>query len=259
MAIWQAILLGAIEGMTEFLPVSSTGHLLLASHALQLHGEPLKSFEVVIQAGALVAVASLYRARIGAMGRHLLRNLLLSFFPAAVVGVLTHRIIKQHLFETWPVVAALALGGLLMIGLDRWLARRVAPPVRSLESLTSREALMIGLAQCVSLWPGMSRAMVTLVAGLFVGLPATAAAEYSFLLALPTLGAATLFDAAQGAQGLGEEVGWGAVACGFVTAAVVATLVMRAFVQYLTRRGLSPFGWYRLGLAAAVWGWMRWS
>ena len=259
----QAVVLGAVEGLTEFLPVSSTGHLILTANLLGLHGEAVKTFEVVIQAGSLGAVVGLYRARVRAMwrgllgrdgaGRGLLVKLLVSFFPAAVLGVLAHRLIKQQLFGVWPVVAALMLGGMLMIGLDRWLKRRGRGQHRTLESLTLREALVIGLAQGVALWPGTSRAMTTILAGLLLGLPAPVAAEYSFLLALPTLGAATVFDAVGGGQTLLAEAGLVSVGCGFVTAAVVAALAIHGFIRYLARRGLAPFGWYRVGLGGIIW------
>jgi undecaprenyl-diphosphatase len=258
----EAVLLGILEGLTEFLPVSSTGHLILAAHFLRLEGEAVKTFEIVIQAGALGAVLVLYRARAAAIwrgllgrdpaGRQLLLKLLASFLPAAVIGVALHRVIKAHLFGVAPVVAALAAGGVLMLWVDRR-TRRHPEGGRTLETLTMAEAWGIGAAQCLSLWPGASRAMVTIVAGLLVGLPGPAAAEYSFLLAVPTLGAATLFDAVTGGAVLLERIGPASVASGFAAAAVVATVAIRGFLAYLTRRGLAPFGWYRLGLAALVW------
>lgn len=264
MDIFEALILGVVEGLTEFLPVSSTGHLILVSGWLGLTGEGAKTFEVVIQAGALAGILGLYRTRVAAMlrglagadpaGRRLLVNLIVSFLPAAVVGVLLHKAIKHHLFATGPVVAALAGGGVLMVALDGYFRRRLAAGSgRSLETLTLQQALIIGFAQILALWPGTSRSMVTLVAGMMVGLPAVAAAEYSFLLALPTLGAATLFDAAKGGAGLLAESSVAAIAAGFAAAAVVAVLAVRALLQYLTRRGLAPFGWYRILLAAAVW------
>jgi undecaprenyl-diphosphatase len=262
-ALWQAAALGALEGFTEFLPISSTGHLILACRLLRLQGEAVKTFEVVIQAGAVLAVVGLYRRRVAAMwqgllgrdrdGRRLLRHLCLSFAPAAVAGLLLHEAIKGELFQIWPVVWALAAGGALMLGVDRW-QRLGGGGARAIEQLRAGEALAIGVAQCVALWPGMSRAMVTLVAGLCLGLRPAAAAEYSFLLALPTLGAATLFDLATGGAALLEQVGLASVLLGFVTAGIVAALAIRGFLAYLAARGLALFGWYRLGLAALIVG-----
>ncbi len=262
MSLIEAVILGIIEGITEFLPISSTGHLILVSEWLGLTGGAVKTFEIVIQAGGVSAVLGLYWARMRSMGRalrgqdevgrRLVVNLGVSFVPAAAVGLLLREQIKSRLFGTGPVIAALALGGLLMIGLDAWLrgSRRGTQPM---ESMTTRQALLIGLAQCLALWPGTSRAMVTMVAGMLVGLPAAAAAEYSFLLALPTLGAAALLDAASDGGALVGQIGWPVLATGFIVAAGVAALAMKGLVHYLTRHGLSAFGWYRLGLAALVW------
>ena len=259
----QSAILGTIEGLTEYLPVSSTGHLILAAHALGLSGEGVKAFEVVIQAGAVAAVAGLYRQRVQSMwrglwgqdatGRRLLVNLTVSFLPAAIVGLALHRWITSMLFGVRPVALALAVGGIAMVLSQRWLMVRSQVGARGIESLTSREALVVGLAQCLSLWPGTSRSMVTILAAMALGLSATSAAEYSFLLALPTLGAATLFDAIHSRGVLASEVGAGALVLGFVTAAAVAALAIRGLVHYLTRHGLAPFGWYRIGLAAAIW------
>lgn len=259
MSLVQAVILGVVEGVTEFLPVSSTGHLILASAWMGLQGEAVKSFEVVIQAGALGAILILYRQRVLSLaravfradpsGRKLLANLSLSFLPAAVAGVALHKLIKARLFSTWPVVAALALGGVAMI-----LAERLRRPSsnRALDSITPKEAFLIGIAQCLSLWPGTSRSMVTIVAGLLIGLPPVAAAEYSFLLAIPTLGAATLFEMKEGFLFL-QQAGPLSVLCGFLTSAVVAVLAVKGFIRYLTYRGLAPFGWYRVGLALVLW------
>ena len=259
----DAIVLGAVEGLTEYLPVSSTGHLILAARALRLQGEGIKAFDVVIQFGAIAAVLGLYRQRVGllwrgllgrdAQGRALLSRLTLSVLPAVVAGLLLHNAIKAPLFSTWPVVWARAAGGVVMILADRRLRRAQRRTLLTLESLGWRDALVIGMAQCLALWPGTSRAMVTILAGMLVGLPATVAAEYSFLLALPTLGAATLFDALSSGRVLAHEVGLTAIVCGFVSAMVVATLAIRGLVRYLTRHGLEPFGWYRLAVALLVW------
>ena len=250
MTYLQAVFLGLIEGLTEFLPVSSTGHLILASAWMGLQGEEVKTFEIVIQAGALLAVLGLYGRRLRSLP--LLRNLAISFLPAGVAGLLLHRVIKEHLFGTHPVAWALAAGGLFMIGLDRRLRRRSRPPARDLDSLNAGEAFLIGLAQCLALWPGTSRAMVTIAAGLLLGLSAPAAALYSFLLALPTLGAATLFDAAKNGGVLLQTVSPLALAAGFITSAATAALAVKGFTAYLNNRGLAPFGWYRLILALAV-------
>jgi undecaprenyl-diphosphatase len=262
MEIWHAAVLGVLEGLTEFLPVSSTGHLILAARFLGLGGEAVKTFEIVIQGGALGAVLGLYRHRVAAMrrgimgrdpaGRKLALNLGISFLPAAFFWLLLYGAIKRWLFGIWPVAAALAAGGVVMILFDRWERGRGMGRRGSLEEMTPRDALWIGLAQVFSLWPGTSRSMVTLVAGMGRGLSATAAAEYSFLLALPTLGAATLFDAVRGAGGLVSEIGLLPMAAGFLSAAFVAALAMRGLLAYLNRRGLGPFGWYRIGLAVAV-------
>lgn len=259
----EAALLGIVEGATEFLPISSTGHLILASRALRLHGEAINTFDVVIQAGSLAAVAALYRRRFlglwrglwggEAAGRRLLACLVVSFLPSTVMGLLLHRLIKARLFSVWPVTAALALGGLFMIGFEAWRYRARATAAKSVESLTLFEAFLIGCAQCLALWPGTSRAMVTIVAGLLCGLSATTAAEYSFLLAVPTLGVAMLFDAAVGGRALFQGIGGWSLAVGFLAAALTAVVAIRGLLQALVRWGLTPFGWYRLGLAAAVW------
>lgn len=259
----EAALLGVVEGATEFLPISSTGHLILVSRALRLHGEAIDTFDVVIQAGSLAAVVALYRRRFRelwrglwdgeAAGRGLLTRLVVSFLPSAVAGLLLHRVIKAQLFSVWPVTAALALGGLLMIGLECWRRRVGSAGAKTVESITLLEALVIGCAQCLALWPGTSRAMVTIVAGLLCGLSATAAAEYSFLLAVPTLGVATLFDVAIGGRALFQEIGGWSLAAGFAAAALTAVVAIRGLLRSLVRWGLAPFGWYRLGLAAAVW------
>ena len=258
----HATLLGILEGLTEFLPISSTGHLILASSWLGVHGEAVKTLEIAIQAGALVAVLGLYRDRVAAMwrgcrgadpvGQALCINLLVSFAPAAAAGLFLHRVITNRLFTVWAVAAALAVGGVLMILVDHR-TRGQSAPVRLLETITVHKALLIGCAQCLALWPGTSRAMVTIVAGLLLGLPSTVAAEYSFLLALPTLGAVTVLALASGGRTLVQDAGWGSLVCGFLAAAVVAALAIRGFLRYLTRWGLAPFGWYRLALAAVVW------
>lgn len=264
MNLWQAAFLGAVEGLTEFLPVSSTGHLILAGHAMGLTGDAMNSFEIVIQAGALLAVVWLYRRRVGDVaagvirphprGRALLVNLVVAFLPAAMLGLLTHKWIKAHLFGPRPVAVALILGGIAIL-LYAW-SRRAAErhPIETVDDLPVRVALLIGLAQCLSLWPGTSRAMTTMLAALLLGCSPVAAAEFSFLLALPTLGMATLFDLAQHHAELTSPALGGPwpLVVGLAVAALVAALAIKTFLAYVTRRGLAPFGWYRIALGIAV-------
>ena len=264
MNLWQAAFLGAVEGLTEFLPVSSTGHLILAGHAMGLTGDAMNSFEIVIQAGALLAVIWLYRGRVGDLaagairphpkGRALLLNLTVAFLPAAVIGLLTHKWIKAHLFGPWPVAVALILGGIAILLYARSRRTRGAFPIETIDDLPVRAAFLIGLAQCLSLWPGMSRAMTTMLAALLLGCSPVAAAEFSFLLALPTLGMATLFDLAQHHAELTSPLLGGPLplVVGLAVAAVVAALAIKTFLSYVTSRGLAPFGWYRIALGIAV-------
>jgi undecaprenyl-diphosphatase len=266
----DALLLGILEGLTEFLPVSSTGHLILLAELLGKHDEAGKTLDIVIQLGAVLAVVVFYRARLGALVRGVLRReaaelrlalaLLLGFLPAAVVGLALHRLIKERLFGPGPVAGALIAGGVLMIAVEVFRRRRGPaageerdPGLSGLEHVTPRRALLIGLAQCASLWPGASRSMATIVGGQLTGLSTATAAEFSFLLAVPTLGAATLFDLAKNGRHLLEAPGGAmSLAVGLVVAFVVALLVIAAFLRYLRRFGMAPFGVYRIALGALV-------
>ena len=264
MNLWQAAFLGAVEGLTEFLPVSSTGHLILAGHAMGLTGDAMNSFEIVIQAGALLAVVWLYRRRVGDLamgairprgrGRALLVNLVVAFLPAALLGLLAHKWIKAHLFGPRPVAVALILGGIAILLYARSRRARGASSIATIDDIPIRVALLIGLAQCLALWPGTSRAMTTMLAALLLGCSPVAAAEFSFLLALPTLGMATLFDLYQHhAELTSPSLGgpW-PLLVGLAVAAVVAALAIKTFLAYVTSRGLAPFGWYRIALGIAV-------
>ena len=266
----DAAILGVVEGLTEFLPVSSTGHLILTADALGLpmNDPGVKAFEIVIQAGALFAVIGLYLRRVRAMavgltgrdpeGLRLLTQLVVAFLPAAVVGLLAADTIKKHLFHTWPVVAALAVGGVAMIAVEFYRARaarragRSPTEGRSLEMMTLRLALIVGCAQCLAMWPGTSRSMVTIVAALVLGFSPRAAAEFSFLLALPTLGAATLYDLLKEGDKLLAAAGWTGLVVGFVVSMVVAWLAIKGFLAYLTRHGMMVFGWYRIVIACLM-------
>lgn len=276
---WHAVILGLVEGVTEYLPVSSTGHLILTSGLLGLDSPEIKrsvdAFNIVIQGGAILAVLGLYRARVGQMIRGLLGkdrmglrlaiNIIIAFIPAAVLGVLLDDWIESRLFYTGPVLSALALGGVFMMLIDRWKAGRLGnlkPPdhERDIEAITPTQALFIGLLQCLAMWPGTSRSMMTISAGYIVGLKPKHAAEFSFLLGLPTLGGATVYKLAKnisqsakaGEPNLIAQLGPVAVVIGLVVATISAAIAIRWLVGFLTRHGLSPFGWYRLALSALL-------
>lgn len=268
MTLFQAFILGVVEGVTEYLPVSSTGHLILMSEALGLQGEASKAFDVVIQLGAILAVAVHYRTLLGKRFRgllswdpdalRLLTALAVAFVPAAAVGLLLHTAIKAYLFGPLPVAGALIVGGLLMIAVERVRRARGSTGVTGVENVTWRRALVIGIGQCFALWPGASRSMSTIVAGQMAGLSTATAADFSFLLGLPTLGAATLYDLYKARAELMAGVGVAALAVGLLVSFLVAWAVVAAFVHYLQRRGLEPFGYYRIVLGVLVL-WIAWS
>ena len=266
LAWWQAVVLGLVEGITEYLPVSSTGHLILTSSLLRLDRpdtkDALDAYLIVVQGGAILAVLWLYWPRVVQMVRGLLGrdaggmrlawNVALAFVPAAVAGVLLSKAIKAALFSPGPVLAALAAGGVWMI----WLGRRDDRGEKDLTAMSLRTALGIGLFQTLALWPGTSRSMVTIAGGMLLGLDAVAAAEFSFLLGLPTLGAACLHDLVgnlrHGGPSMFQQLGAGSVVLGVAVATVSAVLAVRWLVSFLTRHGLAPFGWYRVALSAVL-------
>jgi len=271
MNLWEAAVLGLVEGITEYLPVSSTGHLILAGALLGLDHPPerkaaVDAFNIVIQGGAVLAVLGLYWPRVRAMlegvrgrdpaGLRLLGLLGVAFLPAAVLGPLLDDVIEARLFNPPAVIFALALWGAVMVGIGAWQRRRFGEAGTGLEpgDLPWRAALFIGLMQCVAMWPGTSRSMITIVAAMLVGLRPRQAAEFSFLLALPTLGGACVFKAAKDALGPGPsmlaQLGPWSVVVGLVVATVSAALAVRWLVGYLNRHGLAVFGWYRLALSA---------
>ena len=260
-----AALLGVVEGLTEYLPVSSTGHLILVGHFLGAAGEATKSFDIVIQLGAILAVAVYYRRLLGERIAGLLRrdpvavnlavSLVVAFVPTAVAGLLLRKTVKALLFGPIPVAAALVVGGVVMIVVERARARQSTARLDGLEHVTPRRALLIGLGQCVSLWPGSSRSMCTILAGQFVNLSTSTAAEFSFLLALPTLGAATLYEMLKARHELFAPEHRTELAIGTLVSFVVAWAVIAGFLKYLRTRGLEPFGYYRIALGALVLLW----
>jgi undecaprenyl-diphosphatase len=258
----EAVVLGVVEGVTEFLPISSTGHLVVTSSLLGLPeggraGDAVTSYEIAIQGGAILAVLVLYRHRLvvmtegvlgrSATGRRLTLSVLAAFVPSALVAVISERWIKGALFGPWPVVAAWVVGGLAVLALTR--TGRLGPQGgRALEAIGVREAAVIGAAQVLALWPGTSRALVTIVAALLVGLSMAAAVEFSFLLGFVTLGAATAYEAVRNGPLMVETFGWFTPLLGFAVAFASAALAIRWMVGYLTRHDLAIFGWYRIGI-----------
>ncbi len=260
MDVWQAALLGLVEGLTEYLPVSSTAHLLLAQRAMGLPtSDASNAYAICIQSGAILAVFALYRARLfqvarGFVGRdaeglRLFKCLAVAFFPAALIGKFLDKTIEHYLFGLWPVVAAWFVGGLFLL----WLARRKLDGAGlSIQSLGLSSAAIIGLCQCTAMWPGVSRSLATIAGGLLCGLGLASAIEFSFLLGLLTLGAATAYKGIQHGSALLEGNGALNLAIGLSVAFVAAWLSVRWMVRSLNARTLALFGWYRIALAGLV-------
>ncbi|MFN3578489.1 MAG: undecaprenyl-diphosphate phosphatase [Tabrizicola sp.] len=252
-----AALLGLLEGLTEFLPVSSTGHLLLAGHFLGFESKG-RTFEVVIQLGAILALFSVYatliarlllRARHEDAARRALVSLFLAFLPAVLVGLLAHDFIKTVLFETPMLIAVmLILGGVVLLVIDRIAP---APVHRDALALPFGKSLAIGFCQCLAMVPGVSRSGATIVGALLMGVEKRAAAEFSFLLSLPTMGAAVAYDLFKNRDVLDFGAVW-EIAVGFAVAFVTAVIVVRWVLDYIGRHGYALFGWWRILVGAAA-------
>ncbi len=273
---FQALILGLVEGLTEYLPVSSTGHLLLAQRLMGIDSSTASdAFAICIQAGAILAVLGIYRQRVaqmvmGAVGRNeagqrLLINLLSAFVPAAVLGLLLEKPIKKYLFGgdewgLWPVVAAWFAGGMAILVVSLARRRRGTSPTTGfdLEHLTVRMALIVGVAQCIAMWPGVSRSLITIVGGVLVGLSLPAAVELSFLLGVITLTAATAYDALKHGPEMLATYGATPLLIGFGAAWLSAVLAVKWMVGYLKSHGMEIFGWYRVALALVVAAWLLW-
>ncbi len=256
----KAIVLGAVEGITEYLPVSSTGHLLVTQRLLGLGTGAGKTaadtYAVAIQLGAIAAVITVFWSRLqqllagligrDADGRRLLIRLITAFAPAALVGIAFDNTIKAHLFGPWPVIAAWGLGGILL------LVWRPRPGRVALEGLTTHHALIIGGAQVLALWPGVSRSLVTIAGALAIGATMSTAVEFSFLLGLATLTAATALDLTKDGPTLLADYGWRTPLLGAIVAFLTAVVAVRWLVIYLRTKPLTVFGGYRLAIAAVT-------
>lgn len=263
MELWQAFILGLVEGLTEYLPVSSTGHLLVTQRLLGIGAsEAANAYAIAIQAGAIAAVLGLYRKRVAQMflglvgkdleGTRLLVSIVLGFVPAAALGLIFDAKIERYLFGPWPVVVAWAAGGVLLLVLGPWL--RQAKAGLPVEAVGPRIALWIGLAQCAALWPGVSRSLATILGGVAAGLSVVAAVEFSFLLGLLTLGAATAYKALGSGRVMLDAYGPMALAVGFAAAWLSAVLSVRWMLSWLGRRSFGVFAIWRLSVAAIVAG-----
>ena len=252
-----AVILGIVEGLTEFLPISSTGHLIIAGHLFGFVGEKAASFEVVIQLGAILAVVCLYGKRFARLwpryrtspgdqskldGWDGVWRIALATLPALLVGYLGRHAIKAHLFNPQAVTAALALGGVAILLVEKLWSLRALNPI---DKLTLGQAFGIGLFQILALWPGTSRAAATIIGGMLVGLDRKSAAEFSFLIAVPVLCAAGGYEMIK----MHDQFVWQdalELGCGFVVSFVVALLAVKGFVRFLERGKLTPFAWYRI-------------
>ena len=261
MADWiYAIILGVIEGLTEFIPVSSTGHLLLAKQLLGLEEASWDTFIVMIQLGAILAVVALYFVRLWTMvirlptdpaARRFALSVILAFFPSAVVGLLLHDFIKAVLFNPTIVCVTLILGGIALLILEKR-----APVAREYDSMTfsAKTAIGIGLFQCLSIIPGVSRSGATIAGGLLLGVDKRAAAEFSFFLAIPTMVGAFALDAWESREMLNGDF-LGLVAVGFVVSFVSGLIVVKTMLDFVARHGFAPFSWWRIavGTAGLIW------
>lgn len=262
---WKAVILGLVEGITEFLPISSTGHLLVAERLLDLGTttaakDAIDAYTVIVQLGAILAVLVVSWRRVldvlngligrSEKGRKLLINLVVSFVPAAIIGFVGKKLIEEKLLKPIPVAIAWAVGAaviLLMVG--RY--RRAVTTGTGMDALTPRNAAIIGFAQTLAMWPGVSRSLVTILAAVLIGMKLRDAVEYSFLLGLLTLGAASVYSIAKDGSLVGDTYGWSSPILGMVVAFASALIAVKWMVAYLNNRDLTIFAWYRFAVAAA--------
>ena len=268
----KAAILGVVEGLTEFLPISSTGHLILAGQLLGFVGDKAKLFEIVIQSGAILAVCIEYRRRLWSAvtefatherARRFWFNLAIAFMPLAVLGLAFNKVIKAHLFNASTVAITFILGGLVILWVERNGRARRAVRVVEVDDMHALDALKLGLAQTFALLPGTSRSGATIIGGMLFGLSRKAATEFSFFLAVPTLVAASVYSLYKERHLLSaDDLGMWVV--GFVAAFVSAFVCVRWLIRFVSTHDFKPFAWYRIVFGALVlltshFGWVNWS
>jgi undecaprenyl-diphosphatase len=261
----DALILGVVEGLTEFLPISSTGHLILASDLLGTNDEKGKVFDIVIQLGAILAIVWEYRARFARafsglahdpVQQRFAANLLVAFMPAALVGLAFQSQIKAYLFNPVSVAIALIVGALVIFAVEHWYRRHGAPRVTSVDEMTWKDALKVGLAQCFSLIPGTSRSGATIMGGMLFGLSRQAATEFSFFLAVPIMFAASGYQVVK-YRALFTLEDLAPFAVGFIVSFVSALVAVRALIRYVAHHDFGGFAWYRIVLGVLVLGYFR--
>ena len=268
MTILQSLILGLVEGLTEYLPVSSTGHLIITQYLLGLkESAALDAYSVCIQSGAILAVLNLYFARVKQMwsgvwhpqqnstGFHLTLNLLLGFLPAMVIGFFLAGPIKDYLFNAETVLVSWAVGGIVILLFVRYNMKKGNGRCHTgieLEDMSWKQALTVGFMQCIAMCPGTSRSLMTMLGGLVAGLSMAAAVEFSFLLGLITLSAATVYDFMKFGDSMVNEIGWSAMIAGTFMSWLSAIIAVKWMVGYLKKHGLALFGWYRIAAAIVM-------
>ena len=269
MDLIKAFLLGIIEGLTEFIPVSSTGHLIVFSSLLDFTDERAKVFAIAIQFGAILAVCWAQREKLITVTRGLfsdktsqrfVTNLLVAFMPAVIIGLLFHRTIKTYLFSPVTVAAALVVGGLLILWIE---SRPHRPSINDIDDMGWKDALKVGIAQTLAMFPGVSRSGATIMGAMLLGLSRQSATRFSFFLAIPTMFAATVYDLYKNWDLL-TAADLPLFATGFIAAFIAALLTVRALLAYVARHSFRPFAWYRIafgGLVLLTWqmGWVEWT
>jgi undecaprenyl-diphosphatase len=254
--IWKTVLIGIVEGLTEFLPVSSTGHIILAEQILHFEGPPGKVFEIVIQLGAILAICVLYRLKIMATVTGVLRRepvatrfataVIVAFLPAVVIGVALHKYIKALLDKPVVVAVALIVGGIAILVIEKLAPR---PRIKSVDDVDWKTALFIGVCQCLAMVPGVSRSGATIMAARAFRVDRATAAEFSFFLAIPTMLGATVYDLLKNWSTLSWN-GGGLILLGTVVSFLSALVVVQAFVAFISRHGFGVFAWYRIAVGA---------